>query len=78
MVSSNEFGGMVKLCGKEPQSFFISSSISSPADQVQKLAVTPSPVNLGIEDFFDLIFNFSVDLNWRQQRLDSIRNGAQM
>ena len=34
MVSSNEFGCMVEFHGKEPQSFFIGTSITSPADQV--------------------------------------------
>ena len=45
-------------------------------DQVEELAVTPSPIDLRVEDFFNFVFNFSIDLDWRQQRLNSIRNGA--
>ena len=76
VVSGNEFGGMIKLHGKEPRGFFVGTSISSPADKVEKLAVMPSPINLRVEDFLDFIFNFSVDLNWRWRRLNSIWNGA--
>ena len=42
MVSGNEFRNMVKLHGKEPQSFLVGTHISSPADKVQELAVMPS------------------------------------
>ena len=42
MVSGNEFRNMVKLHGKEPQSFLVGTRISSPADKVQELAVMPS------------------------------------
>ena len=38
--------------------------------------MTPSPINLRVEDFFNFIFNFSIDLNQRQWRLNSIQNGA--
>ena len=76
MVSGDEFGSMVKLRGKEPQSFLVGTCISSPADKVQELAVTPSPISLRVKDFLDFIFDFSVDLNRRWWRLNSIRNGA--
>ena len=75
-VSGDKFRGMVKLHGKEPRSFFIGTGVSSPADKVEELAVTPSPIDFRVEDFFDLVFNFSVNLDWRWRRLDSIRNGA--
>ena len=78
MVSDDEFGSMVKLCGKEPRSFFVGTCISSPADKIEELAVMPSPINFGVEDFFDFIFDFSVNLNWRWQRLNSVRNNAWM
>ena len=76
MVSGDEFRGVIKLHGKEPRSFFIGTSISSPADKVEELAVMPSPINLRVKDFLDFIFDFSIDLDWRWQRLNSIRNGA--
>ena len=78
MVSGNEFGGVVKLHGKEPQSFLVGTCISSPADKVEELAVMPSPINLRVKDLLDFIFDFSVDLYWRQQRLNSVWNCAWM
>ena len=76
MVSGDEFGGMVKLRGKEPQSFFVGTGISSPVDKVEELAVTPSPINLRVKDFLDFIFDFSVDLDQRWRRLNSVQNCA--
>ena len=38
--------------------------------------MTPSPINFRVKDFLDFVFDFSVDLNQRQRRLNSIRNGA--
>ena len=78
VVSGDEFGGVIKLCGKEPRSFFVGTCITSPADKVQELAVTPSPINLRVKDFLNFIFNFSVNLDQRQQRLDPIWNGARV
>ena len=57
-------------------SFFISTCITSPADKVEELAVTPSPINFRVKDFLNFVFDFSINLNWRWQRLNSIRNGA--
>ena len=78
MVPGDKFRGMIKFSGKKPQSFFVSICITSPADKVQELAVTPSPFNLRVKDFLDFIFNFSVDLDQRRQRLDPIWNGARV
>ena len=78
MVPGNEFGGMIEFSDKKPQSFFVSICITSPADKVQESAVTPSPFNLRVKDFLDFIFNFSVDLDQRRQRLDPIWNGARV
>ena len=76
MVPSDKFGGMIKFSGKQPRSFFVGTCITSPADKVEELAVTPSPINFRVKDFLDFIFDFSVDLNRRRRRLNSIRNGA--
>ena len=78
MVPSDKFGGVIEFSGKKPRSFFVSTCITSPADKVQELAVTPSPINLRVKDFLDFIFDFSIDLNQRWQRLDPIQNGAQV
>ena len=76
MISGNEFRGAIKLCGKEPQCFFIDTCISSPADKVEELTVMPSPINFRVEDLFNFIFDFSIDLDRRWWRLNSIQNGA--
>ena len=76
MVSDDEFRGVIKLCGKEPQSFFVSTCVTSPADKVEELAVTPSLIDFRVKDFLDFVFDFSVDLNRRRRRLDPIRNGT--
>ena len=74
MVSDNEFQHVVEFCGKEPRGFLISTGVTSPADQIEELAMMPSPMNLRVEDIFDFIFDFSIDLNRRQRRLNSIQN----
>ena len=76
VVSDDEFGGMIKLCGKEPQSFFIDTCVTSPVDKVEELAVTPSLIDFRVKDFLNFVFDFSVDLDQRQWRLDPIRNGT--
>ena len=76
MVPGDEFGGVIEFSGKQPRSFFVGTCITSPADKVEELAVMPSPINFRVKDFLDFVFNFSIDLNWRRQRLNSIRNGA--
>ena len=78
MVSDDEFGGVIKLRGKEPRSFFVSTCVTSPADKIEELAVTPSPINFRVKDFLNFIFDFSVDLDRRRRRLNSIQNSARM
>ena len=78
MVSNNEFGGVIEFCGGEPRSFFIGACVTSPADKVEELAVTLSPINFRVKDFLDFVFDFSIDLNWRQRRLNSVWNSAWM
>ena len=43
-------------------------------DEVEELAVMPSPINFKVKDFVD----FSIDLDQRWQRLNSVRNSAWM
>ena len=69
---------MIEFSGKKPQSFFISTCVTSPADEVEELAVTPSPINFRVKDFLDFIFNFSINLNRRGRRSNSVQNSAWM
>ena len=78
VVSDNKFRGVIKLRGKEPQSYFVGTCVTSPADKIEELAVTPSPINFRVKDFLNFIFNFSIDLDRRWRRLNSIRNSVRM
>ena len=40
--------------------------------------MTPSPINFRVKDFLNFIFDFSIDHDRRQRRLNSIRNSVQM
>ena len=63
---------MFEFRGGDPQGFFFSSFISSPFDKVLQLAV-----KLGVEDLGDLIFGFTVNIDWRQRWLDAVGDGVQ-
>ena len=69
---------MIKFCGKKPQSFFIGTCVTSPVDKVEELAVMPSPINLRVKDFLNFVFDFSINLDQRQRRLNSVQNSAWM
>ena len=62
---------MFKFHGRDPQGFFFGSFISSPFDKVLQLAFVLS-VELGVEDFRDLVFGFTVNVDWRWRWLDAV------
>ena len=66
---------MFEFCGRDPRGFFFSSFISSPFDEVLQLAFVSS-VELGVEDFGDLVFGFAVDVDRRQRWLDAVGDGV--
>ena len=74
MEVGNGFRGVFEFHGRDPRGFFIGSFISSPFDEVLQLAFVLL-VELGVEDFGDLIFGFAVDIDQRQRWLDTIGNG---
>ena len=67
---------MFKFHGGDSQVFFFGSFVSSPFDKVLQFAVVLS-VKLGVEDFGDLIFEFTVDVDQRKRWLDVVRDGVQ-
>ena len=67
----DSFRSMFKFCGRDPQGFFFSSFISSPLDEVLQLAFI-SLVKLGVENFGDLIFRFTIDVDWGWRLLDVV------
>ena len=64
-----------KFRGQYPRSFFVSSFISFPSNQVEQFASSAVFVDFGIQDFGDLEFWFSIDNNGRWRWLNPIRNG---
>ena len=66
---------MFEFCGGDPQGFFFGSFVSSPLDKVLQLAFV-SLVELGVEDFRDLVFGFAIDIDWRWGWLDVVGDGV--
>ena len=64
---------MFKFCGRKPGKFFIGIFIAEPADKVEEFAGTTA-VDLGIGYFSDLILQFSLNVDWRRQRLNTVWN----
>ena len=75
MEVGDSFRSMFEFCGGDPQGFF-SSFISSPFDEVLQLAFVLL-AELGVEDFGDLIFRFTVDIDQRWRWLDAVGDGVQ-
>ena len=68
----NQLRCMSELVSQQLGSFFICTFISRPMDEVQEFAIPASTVNLRVEDLFDLILSFTVDVNQRWQSLYTI------
>ena len=66
---------MFEFHGRGPCGFFFSSFISSPLDEVLQLAFVLS-VELGDEEFRDLVFRFAIDIDRRQKWLDAVGDGV--
>ena len=64
---------MFKFRGRKPGKFFIGILIAEPADKVEKFAGTMA-VDFGIGHFGDLILQFSLNVDWRRQRLNMVQN----
>ena len=75
MEVGDGFRGMFEFCGGNPRGFFFGSFISSPLDEVLQLAFVSS-VELGVEDFGDLVFWFAVDVDRRRRWLNVVRDGV--
>ena len=61
----NQLRHMSKLVSQQPGSFFVCTFISKPTDEVQEFAILASMVDLRVEDLFDLILSFAIDVNQR-------------
>ena len=68
MKITNEVGGMAQFGGQQPRRFLVGALIAKPTHQVKQLAVAALAIDLGIENFRNLEFRFTIDLNrWRCQ-----------
>ena len=68
----NELRRMSKLVSQQPGGFFICTFISGPMDEVQEFAILASMVDLQVEDLFDLVLSFAVNVDWRWRSLYTI------
>ena len=66
---------MFEFCGINPQGFFFSSFVSSLLDEVLQLAFVLL-VELGVEDFRDLLFKFAINVDWGWRWLNVVGDGV--
>ena len=72
MKVMNELRCMSELVSQQPRCFFICTFVSRPMDEVQEFAIPASMVNLQVEDLFNLILSFTINVNQRWQSLYTI------
>ena len=68
----NKLRCMSELVSKQPKCFFICTFIFGPIDKGQEFAILALTVDLRVEDLFDLILSFTVDVDQRWQSLHTI------
>ena len=59
----NQLRHMSELISQQPRSFFICTFVSRPMDKVQEFAIPALTVNLQVEDLFNLVLSFTVNVN---------------
>ena len=68
----NELRCMSELISQQPRCFFICTFISGLTDEVQEFAIPVLMVDLQVEDLFDLILSFTINVDWRWWSLYTI------
>ena len=61
----NELRHMSKLVSQQPRHFFVCTFISGPMDKVQEFAMPVSTVDLQVEDLFNLVLSFTINVDQR-------------
>ena len=74
MEVGDSFRSVFEFRGGNPRGFFFGSFVSSPLDEVLQLAFVLS-VKLGVENLRDLVFGFTVDVDWGQRWLNAVECG---
>ena len=59
----NQLRHMSELISQQPRCFFICTFISGPTDEIWEFVILVLTVNLQVEDLFNLIFSFAVDVD---------------
>ena len=72
MIVMNKLRRMSELISQQPGSFFVCTFVSRPTDEVQEFAILASTVDLRVEDLFDLILSFAINVDQRWQSLHTI------
>ena len=68
----NELRCMSELVSQQPGGFFVCTFVSGPTDEVQEFAIPVSTVDLRVEDLFDLILSFTINVDQRWWSLYTI------
>ena len=71
VIVYDQFGCVPELHGKDPRGLLIGTSILSPADEVQQLAVMTPLVDLGVEDLGDLKLQLTIYKDGQRRQLYS-------
>ena len=74
VIVCNQFRCIPKLHGEDPRSLLVGTSILSPVDKVQQLAVTMLLVDLGVKDLGDLKLWLTIYKDGQRRRLYSARD----
>ena len=67
---------MSEFSGEDPQGFLVGAFVAGPADQVQESTGPTPPVDLGVENFRDLVLRFTVDFDGWRRRLNTSGDGV--
>src|SRR5215472_17275241 len=77
-MSSVEIRDMFKrvcnIASADPTCFFIRALVTGPSNEVSEWARFEASVDLGVEDFTNVVFDFIIADYRRRRRLDSIRD----
>lgn len=75
MEGVDEIRGVTELRGGEPGGFFVGAFVTRPTNEIEEFALATF-VDLGVEDFANLVLEVSVDFDRRWRRFDTAGNGA--
>ena len=72
----NELCSVFEFGGEDHLSLVTGALIAGPPDEIEERTCLAATVDLGVEDFGDLVLLFAVNLDWRWGCGDTLWNGA--